>query len=650
MDATTDSGQVQTWWAESPAANVGIATGVVSGLVVLDVDPAHGGDESLCDLEAEQGTLPATPTALTGGGGRHLFFAHPGGRVPNRVGLRPGLDLRGDGGFVVAPPSIHASGRCYAWEASAYPNDTPLASLPAWLLHAVTAPTATLNGDRPLDVAAVLAGVPEGERDITLFHLASKLRRAGVPRKWAERLVLEAAANCVPPFPERDALAKVASAYERYAPTAVSVPPEPHLPPIEGAVRGEVLEIGGNELIESAADSPDLPFLPLLGVDGYIVEGWSHLLAGYPRSGKTDLLARLVREWLAQGKRVVYLTEEPKSIWATRLAALGDDWSGLRVVFGLGADPHALFKRAFGGEEDVVIVDTLRSLLALRDETDNSEVARVLNPWIAGARNAGKTLVMAHHMRKGAGEHGEGIAGGHALLGVFDVALELRRDLAAAQRRLLRAYARLIAPPELVYERAEDRSFRALGDPATLRLAEVQDRVYEVLTDESLKTAAVWEGLDEPRPGFEQVRLALRALARDGRADRDPPIQDGDAPGKTYRWRLSTSPPTLPSYMGGGGCSEPAQASAAGGRDENRCGVCKGPLAAFAPDGTPLCEAHNGRIVQLAVADGARIVLAGEAPDPVPCRCGATGIVPQGDEWTCETCGVPRPDVEAVNV
>ena len=199
-------------------------------------------------------------------------------------------------------------------------------------------------------------------------------------------------------------------------------------PTTGGLVGGEVMEATGDELIAFAEHARELPMLPLLGQEKYIVEGWSHLLAGYPRSGKTELLFRAIREWLDEGRSVVYLTEEPRSIWEQRLRRRSGDWSNLHVAFALGTPPEVLFRRAFEGEEEIVIVDTLRNLLNLRDETDNSEVARVLNPWVAGARRAEKTLIMAHHMRKGGGKRGEGISGGHALLGVFDIALELGWD------------------------------------------------------------------------------------------------------------------------------------------------------------------------------------------------------------------------------
>ena len=114
-DATTDEMQVRRWWVKWPDAGIGMPSGVRTGLVVLDVDPRHRGDESLEELVKEHGPLPGGPVARTGGGGRHLYFAHPGGIVPSVVGFRPGLDVRADGGYVVLPPSPHKSGTWYSW-------------------------------------------------------------------------------------------------------------------------------------------------------------------------------------------------------------------------------------------------------------------------------------------------------------------------------------------------------------------------------------------------------------------------------------------------------------------------------------------------------------------------------------------------------
>jgi hypothetical protein len=127
-DATDDLVQVLRWWTEVPRANVGIVCGP-SGLVVIDVDPRSGGDDSLHELERRLGRLPETVSAETGGGGWHYVFRHPG---VDLVGVAaPGLDVK-DRGYIVASPSIHPSGRSYAWDLE--PDDVPLADLPhAWV-------------------------------------------------------------------------------------------------------------------------------------------------------------------------------------------------------------------------------------------------------------------------------------------------------------------------------------------------------------------------------------------------------------------------------------------------------------------------------------------------------------------------------------
>ena len=108
--------------------------GAVSGLWALDVDLDHGGEASLHELEAELGELPRTIESITGGGGRHLLFNHPGYPIKNRVAVRPGLDIRGDGGLIIAPPSIHPSGRRYAWATGCAHK---AADAPEWLLELV---------------------------------------------------------------------------------------------------------------------------------------------------------------------------------------------------------------------------------------------------------------------------------------------------------------------------------------------------------------------------------------------------------------------------------------------------------------------------------------------------------------------------------
>ena len=137
-EATTNETLIHAWWSNQPGANIAIATGERSGVWVLDVDQ-HGddGEATLRALEREHGALPLTLTSKTGGGGRHFFFKFdPSAPVRNRQSKAlklAGIDVRGEGGYAIAPPSTHASGAAYVWE-------NPIAAVepaPIWLLALV---------------------------------------------------------------------------------------------------------------------------------------------------------------------------------------------------------------------------------------------------------------------------------------------------------------------------------------------------------------------------------------------------------------------------------------------------------------------------------------------------------------------------------
>lgn len=159
-DATADLRTVFRWWRAVPTANVGVSCHP-SGVVVIDVDPRNGGDDALHDLERDLGPLPETVSAETGGGGWHYLFRHPGGDL---VGvLVDGVDVK-DHGYVVAPPSVHPSGRRYTWDLS--PADVPVADLPdAWVARLRTPralrrdPDLTVHTDHPDPLRNIPAAV-----------------------------------------------------------------------------------------------------------------------------------------------------------------------------------------------------------------------------------------------------------------------------------------------------------------------------------------------------------------------------------------------------------------------------------------------------------------------------------------------------------
>jgi hypothetical protein len=129
-DATVDQAQIEAWWRRWPRANIGIRTGEPSDLLVLDVDVDKGGPASLLGIEEAYTPTPPTLTALTPTGGEHRYFLWPGGPITITAGkLGSGLDTRGEGGYVVAPPSVRADGS-YRWVDESVPPAEP----PGWLL------------------------------------------------------------------------------------------------------------------------------------------------------------------------------------------------------------------------------------------------------------------------------------------------------------------------------------------------------------------------------------------------------------------------------------------------------------------------------------------------------------------------------------
>jgi len=128
--ATTDADTIRSWWARWPRANVGIACGPASDLAVLDVDPRNGGTESLSALEERVGVLPGTVVNLTGGSssGFHLLYRYSDRKVVSRANAHGvGLDIKGHGGQIVAPPSVHPdTGRRYAWLGGCWRDELPV--------------------------------------------------------------------------------------------------------------------------------------------------------------------------------------------------------------------------------------------------------------------------------------------------------------------------------------------------------------------------------------------------------------------------------------------------------------------------------------------------------------------------------------------
>jgi hypothetical protein len=195
-NASTDSAQVAQWWQQWPLANIGLRTGITC--FALDIDPRKGGDAELFALQQTHAPLPDTPRSKTGGGGEHVLFALPENVIiRNRTDFFPGIDMRGEGGYIVVPPSSHVSGHNYCWDADL--DEMPLAQAPPWLLDLYTR-TVSQPPTSPEEA------IGNGRRNNTLSSMAFMMRKAGMSLKEIRGSLGLVNMRCVPPLDEEELL------------------------------------------------------------------------------------------------------------------------------------------------------------------------------------------------------------------------------------------------------------------------------------------------------------------------------------------------------------------------------------------------------------------------------------------------------------
>jgi hypothetical protein len=212
---------IRRWWARWPDANVGIVTGEVSDIVVLDVD----GEQGRAAIHGKH--MPLTVTVLTGReGGEHRWFKHPGFECRNAAESWPDgndyphLDFRGDAGIIVCPPSLHASGKTYRFADGLELGEVDREPCPSWLLTMLTAnhskPVATVHDDGGI--------IGEGKRKSTLMKLAGAMRRQGACEESIfGAIYFENKRRCQPPLEESE-LSEVAASAAKYEPAPDTTP------------------------------------------------------------------------------------------------------------------------------------------------------------------------------------------------------------------------------------------------------------------------------------------------------------------------------------------------------------------------------------------------------------------------------------------
>ena len=201
-DAKKAVGPIKAWWKKWPDANVGIATGAMSNLIVIDEDcdedKGLDGYQSVKDWERIHAGLPETPMSITGRGGYHLYFHYEGTDIKNRTGLLEGVDVRGEGGYVIAPPSTHPNGTEYVWEYD--PEEFALADVNETVLELLATNTTPETEQFKLPDK-----IQDGARNDTLFKLASSMQAQGLPDDAIRAAVYESNAKlCTNPLDDKE--------------------------------------------------------------------------------------------------------------------------------------------------------------------------------------------------------------------------------------------------------------------------------------------------------------------------------------------------------------------------------------------------------------------------------------------------------------
>lgn len=259
---TKDIKKTYEWLSKWPNCNFGIVTGFASGVVVLDVD-GEPGRESLQDLEEEYGPMPETWEVMTGGGGRHIYFKCPANvsELKNAVKFLPGLDIRANGGQVLAPGSLHYTGAYYEWELLHHPEEVELAEMPDWLFTIIRDYSQRDTGKK---YPAEGEPIPEGQRNDYLAHFAGKLRRTGCSEPvLLAALQVENENRCRPPLPDSE-LKQIAKSISRYPPGESRSTPEEDFADSfnDGEPWPDPQSLGEKALLEVAKLAPE--FMPVV--------------------------------------------------------------------------------------------------------------------------------------------------------------------------------------------------------------------------------------------------------------------------------------------------------------------------------------------------------------------------------------------------
>lgn len=273
-------------------------------------------------------------------------------------------------------------------------------------------------------------------------------------------------------------------------------------------------------------------YLPVLGLNGYMRRGRCHLLAGYAKSGKTELMTSIMLGWPEE--RVLYVSEEDREVWYDRMLEV-PEWPGdVKVTYSLGWPLQRIMNECLDWDGSVIVIDTLK-LLGIEEENDPATVQAALAPFVKMARLKKVTLILMHHANKHGGSGGRAVSGSHAFVSIVDIFLEIDEvphEPEDSPLRHLSGRGKIKPIERLLYEKDKngDGLMYARG-PAIIDA--------NLAVQNAMSTS--WQNLAEVSEhcglGTQAVYRRVMELVKKGKAERDPPM------GTNARGQRADGPP-----------------------------------------------------------------------------------------------------------
>lgn len=528
--------EVRAWYKQWPWAGVGIITGKISNLVVFDIDPGYAEEISFNKFD--------TVRCRTGRGGGHLYFLSPGYEIRSFTGLLPHLDIRAEGGLVVAPPSLHPSGNRYVWEKSILDN-TPFA-LPEELANLIRNHEIQKSKFDP----EILEGVSEGNRNESAASVAGKIIRGLSEKDWLTigwELLSAWNGKNNPPLPESElnSVFKSICQRERLSRLNNSIPPQQILekPAVESNIEPPKILTWSEFLAQENSESRNWL------IKDFLRPGWLAVLGGHGKHGKSTLAFHLVNA-LRVGGNFIYPCKKVPVTYINcemhpddvrdllRSVSGGNATDGSTSIVNQPPVPLSLpWVESILNKDNpgVCVIDSFRGAFLLSGDTENNSGnvgASILRPLQNIARKTGWSIIIIHHFKKSGTNEALDLAGSGEWTSAPDVIYTWSCPNFKEPGKL-KILGR-VPPSDELSIKVSRETIEFLGTVPENQIIEERKKVKEALTDEFQTSKDIAKAVELPP---STVNKRLNELLESNLTERQGKGVRGDA----FLWRKFVS-------------------------------------------------------------------------------------------------------------